>query len=279
MVNEEEIQPGLVLFLNPAILLSHGAQTSCSEQHRVQREHLFVCLERSGERSLWVPLSSSEGNGSRLRVPRGAKAGHERWVSGDTFLFHGNQTWVCTIAALIEAAATDVSQRWNRNRVVPEFLDTIRDEVRNRGGWLTADPVLAPPALATENSRPAAEPGPSGDDDPPVAYTITFPPSETQFDEGLLLALKANIEWLEFKRRDLLVSRKRELDERKRQLDEERRQVEAEIAAIGGPVTALRQMQSSDHTIRSKVVTALKNAGRSLCIQEIADVNTLHRKY
>lgn len=102
MVSVSEIEPGLVLHLDPRVLEQRGGTATGPAAARVRGTHFFICLSIDGSTGQWLPCFSHAGAG-RLEVPAGARTGHAKWTDG-TCWFHPAQVWTVTHQAVIAAA-------------------------------------------------------------------------------------------------------------------------------------------------------------------------------
>lgn len=137
MISQNEIFHGLALYLDPDAMLYHGAEFTGLEVCRVRGAHYFVCVDRTGTQSFWLPLFS-RGGAHRGLIPRSCKLGHPRWVSRDSY-FHPSQVWSISIPGLIRAEAElgDYSTPDARNWVTMEIqLDPKTKQVASVNGTL-----------------------------------------------------------------------------------------------------------------------------------------------
>ena len=118
MLDRDEVVPGLVLFLDPAILLGNHAMFSGPSFAATRQPHYFVCETVEGTRSVWVP-TSSKPNWDRARVRR--KAGRPEWVATQTYALEA-QRWSVDLVGLRLAARLDRTRRGSRNYAVLDFL-------------------------------------------------------------------------------------------------------------------------------------------------------------
>jgi hypothetical protein len=112
-----EIRPGLVLLLDPDVLLAHGAVPSI--ENRVKGMHFFVCTSVEDDGSTWTPTFSKFVPG-RVSIPPTSKIGHPKWTTGESF-FELSEVWtnVTAVAVAVAAdAANDLSTQRQRNRVL-----------------------------------------------------------------------------------------------------------------------------------------------------------------
>lgn len=88
----DEIVPGLVSHLDPAVLNNFGVYSPLSDRQRVAGIHPFVCLDVDGDECTFAALSSSSLYGRRVMLPRSAKIGGGAWTAKNTFIY-GNGQW------------------------------------------------------------------------------------------------------------------------------------------------------------------------------------------
>ncbi len=113
----DEIQPGLVLHLDPATLIAAGATASCPADKRVVGGHFFVCVTTAKDgSSTWIPTYSNRAIGN-VEIPSAAKSGHIKWTGTPSY-YSPHQVWtVPTAAAVADAARVgrDASRQRQRN--------------------------------------------------------------------------------------------------------------------------------------------------------------------
>lgn len=100
----EEIEPGLVLFLNPITYKQNGGISTIiteSFENGKARAHLCIRVEPSG-RSVWIPLFSKPGPGRFLLTTEG-REGHPTWTNG-TYYKHRIQEWELSFEAVRKSA-------------------------------------------------------------------------------------------------------------------------------------------------------------------------------
>lgn len=125
LIEREEIAPGLVLFLNPNLLIEWGAAYSCPV---VPGEHFFVCIEgfdADGD-SKWVPCTSKPRS-THVDVPEAKRTGHPGWTRGPCFVAP-RLVWVCSFDAIRNAAYTDSSSNGNATGSISRRLCEVRSE-------------------------------------------------------------------------------------------------------------------------------------------------------
>jgi len=122
MLERDELVPGLVLFLDPLILLGNHATFNGPSFAATRGSHYFVCEDVSGNRSVWVPTSSKPGwDRARIR----AKAGRPEWVGTPTYALEGHR-WSVDMTGLRLAARADRTCRGTRNYALLDFLASDR---------------------------------------------------------------------------------------------------------------------------------------------------------
>ena len=123
-VNYAEIQPGLVLHLDPVTLEAEDATCTCVPELRVADGHFFLCIGLAGDTGRWLPLFTNDGIGRYELV--GAKSGHPKWTGTRSF-FHPSQIWIAGSKAVIEAAAAglDMSSPGARNSIAVSAIPRL----------------------------------------------------------------------------------------------------------------------------------------------------------
>ena len=119
-----EIEPGLILYLDPAILQEFGVRGP----RWMRGVHPFVCLEVNGDQSAWAALSSSSLHGARHRIDPAHKRGRtQSWLERDTFIY-GCDYWYFGPSYAFQEASRDTerSMPHKRNSVNPEGLEFIK---------------------------------------------------------------------------------------------------------------------------------------------------------
>jgi len=129
MLSPVEVDHGLVIRFDPAVLLAEGAApTARSRAQAVSGVHYFICLGPAGKWPLWVPAFSRWLPG-RVRV--GYRAGSRDWVSQDAYV-DLEQYWIVPQTALAPASAgVDYTRRGQRNLASLSFL--YRDQLMAAG--------------------------------------------------------------------------------------------------------------------------------------------------
>lgn len=118
MIGVHEVVRNLVVRFDPEILAEHGAFASRGPGLAVQGLHYFLCLERCGPVSVWVPAFSRESNG---RIKLKWKGGLRSWVDPESYV-DATQLWIIPDAALGPASVADPTTRGCRNFASTFFL-------------------------------------------------------------------------------------------------------------------------------------------------------------
>ena len=122
---EDDISPGLVLHLDPAVLAQHGATPSHAAARVASGSHFFLCYAADTDRSWWTPLYTKKST-TRIELSRWGRTGHEKWTSA-RLEYDPAQHWVATLDAINSAAIAgrDRSRAGARNRVAVDQLPTL----------------------------------------------------------------------------------------------------------------------------------------------------------
>ena len=122
---EDDISPGLVLHLDPAVLAQHGATPSPAAANVALGAHFFLCYAVDTDRSWWAPLYTKKST-TRIELSRWGRTGHEKWT-GARLEYDPAQHWVASLDAINAAAIAgrDRSRAGARNRVAVDQLPTL----------------------------------------------------------------------------------------------------------------------------------------------------------
>lgn len=117
-ITSDEIDRGLVLHMDPAVLLANGAKVKCPVPSRIVTSgHFFLCLGVDATHGDWAPLYSKNGPG-RAEIPASGKQGYVKWTGAPSY-YHSDQIWTVSHTGAVAAAGVggDMSKRGNRNTV------------------------------------------------------------------------------------------------------------------------------------------------------------------
>ncbi len=117
MIEATEVQPGLVLHLDPDVLEEEGGRYTCSRDRRVRGPHFFLVTGRDEQEVVVLPLYTEDGVG-RVELGRRGRTGHFKWVRGKSS-YHPEQIWAVPVDAVVLAADAggDLSTSTMRNRL------------------------------------------------------------------------------------------------------------------------------------------------------------------
>lgn len=128
-VEREEIEAGLVCFLDPSDLTREGATTNAALGQEVYEPHYFLLLEIVDDRCLAPPLYSEAGK-DRTILSRQLKEGCPmNWIDQDSYAFRW-QFWWLPHTAIYAASTRDTSDSTNRRFYKADGLRKV-DELRN----------------------------------------------------------------------------------------------------------------------------------------------------
>jgi hypothetical protein len=128
IVDPQELRPGLVLYLDPAILEQDSrTETVSPRDASIRGPHFFLLLPSPWQRRwLTTPLYSRPGR-ARLRLDPKLKGGPSRpWHEHHSYLYR-RQLWVAPISAIVDASIYDTSPRDYRNTYAVRRPDVLRD--------------------------------------------------------------------------------------------------------------------------------------------------------
>lgn len=122
----DEIVPGLVSHLDPAVLIRFDVHSPLPASLQVAGVHPFVCLDVSGDDCVWAALSSRSLHGRRVPLPRSAKLGGGAWAQRDTFIYGEEHWFFGPCYAFQEASECERTQIRGRNSVTTSGLQLVR---------------------------------------------------------------------------------------------------------------------------------------------------------
>jgi hypothetical protein len=127
-INADEVVPGLVVFLDQALLASNDLVTRTQDLPSFSAR-TFVCLSVDGEISEWVPFTT-EYRRERLPIRREWRSsGHPQWLRDEQYLTDGANIWRGPHGPFVEASWQEVTNRSNRARTSGDGLAAIQVEV------------------------------------------------------------------------------------------------------------------------------------------------------
>ncbi|MDD5556558.1 MAG: hypothetical protein PHN82_04815 [bacterium] len=128
-ISADEIKEGLVLFLDPEILIAKGATCSVPDNYRARKSRPFLCIDADSSSGTCIPLYSSDAKG-RGPIEEDSKEGDDIWIVSDSY-YDTRQQWNAVAhETIIAAARGDQSTTDLRNTVTPECLRDIKEDYR-----------------------------------------------------------------------------------------------------------------------------------------------------
>ena len=126
-----EFQPGLVLWLDQEMLMDDPTVDETFPQ-RYGTVRPFVCVDVTGDRSTWTPLTGQHRD-ERLLIEREWRSGGELpWRVGDTYLNDGANTYTGPNSAFVAANDTERTLPAKRARIKPDGMAAVRAEIERQ---------------------------------------------------------------------------------------------------------------------------------------------------
>jgi hypothetical protein len=118
----DEVVVGVAIHMDPDVLQAGGATFTCSKAQRVQKPHMFLCIDATARKGKWIPLFSQTAHGRQL-LSKSGRTGHGWWTSG-TFWYYLSQIWEAPHEAVVEAAEAgkEVTKRGDRNHLASKHI-------------------------------------------------------------------------------------------------------------------------------------------------------------
>jgi hypothetical protein len=127
-IEREEIEPGLVAFLDPRVLAAE-ADVFHTQDPPVIRPGPFVCVSVERDRSEWSPVTT-EYRPERLAFPREWRSGgHPQWLRDEQYLNDGANLWRGPHEAFVIASHEESTTVSSRARLSTEGLAAVKAEI------------------------------------------------------------------------------------------------------------------------------------------------------
>jgi hypothetical protein len=129
-IDISEIEPGIVVRLDPERLIASGQVTN-TQDPPVTRAGLFVCVFAGIQESTWAGMTTGARR-ERLEIPpEWRRGGRRQWQLGEQFLTDGASLWHGDNRAFVAASWQELSFAVSRNRayLTDEGLAAVRKEV------------------------------------------------------------------------------------------------------------------------------------------------------
>jgi hypothetical protein len=130
-LNATEIQPGIVIWLDQAMLMAApDVEETFPQRYGTVRP--FVCLTADGVRSTWTPLTGTHRD-ERLPIEhRWRSGGAPAWQTSECYLNDGANTYSGPLASFVQASHAERTRPGGRARVSGDGLQAILNEVQQQ---------------------------------------------------------------------------------------------------------------------------------------------------
>lgn len=130
-LNANEIQPGVVVWLDQDMLMADSdVEETLPQHHGTVRP--FVCLAVDGARCIWTPLTGTHRD-ERLPIEHGWRSGGAPgWQTVECYLNDGANTYAGPLASFVQASHEERTRPGGRARVSEDGLQTILNEVQRQ---------------------------------------------------------------------------------------------------------------------------------------------------
>jgi len=130
---EEEIEIGIVAFLEPKIL-QQDRRVCHTQDPPVTRFGPFLCIAVEGESSSWSPVTTTP-NPARLELSeKWRKGGQPQWLKEDQYLNDGANLWKGPNESFVAASFKERTDPTDRARLSPEGLRVVEQELEAQKG-------------------------------------------------------------------------------------------------------------------------------------------------
>lgn len=127
-IRVEEIEPGLVAFLDPEVLIEDARVWHTQDAADISSRP-FVCFSVENGISEWTP-TTTDWRSERLEIREAWRSGgHPQWLRDRQYLNDGANVWRAAHEAFVQASQQEVTVESNRARVSDEGVAAIRTEV------------------------------------------------------------------------------------------------------------------------------------------------------
>lgn len=130
-----EIEPGLVVHLDPAPLEADSDVKKTAPQQGEVRVGPFLCLALDGDQSSWAPPLTSQARVGRLELVSAWRSGGEPgWRERVSYLADGANTYTGPNQAFAKASHPERTGVDNRARLDGDGLAAVHQEIK-RQAW------------------------------------------------------------------------------------------------------------------------------------------------
>ena len=130
-IDLDEIEPGLVVFIDPAVLAA-DSRVSHTKDPPTPRPGPLVCVSVDGATSEWMPITT-EWRSEPLAIPREwCSGGHPQWLRDAQYLQDGANIWRGPHAVFVAASRQELTGRSDRARISEDGLAAIHREAETQ---------------------------------------------------------------------------------------------------------------------------------------------------
>lgn len=131
-LDDAEIEPGLVAWLDQPALNSDEAVLKSTPHLGDPEPRPFVCFARNGDSSSWAPVTTI-ARSERLHLPANWRSGGgPGWVCRDQYLVDGANTYSGPSVRFVAASTQDYSTKANRMRLSADGVEAVLAEVERQ---------------------------------------------------------------------------------------------------------------------------------------------------
>lgn len=130
-IHDDEIEPGLVVFVDPQQLLA-DARVCHTKDPPTSRSGPFVCTSSGSGHSTWAPLTTEPRRERLLLEREWLSGGHRQWLRDDQYLNDGANTWTGPDDAFVTASHAELTGPSNRARVSATGMEAIQQEIHRQ---------------------------------------------------------------------------------------------------------------------------------------------------
>jgi hypothetical protein len=128
-IEPDEVQPGLVAFLNVDVLAADDRVVNTKDPRRGIRAGPFICLSARDEVSQWTQITTEERQ-ERVEIrPDWRRGGHPQWLRDPQYLQDGANVWRGPLEVFVAASHEELTDQTTRAWVTEEGLRAIVEEV------------------------------------------------------------------------------------------------------------------------------------------------------
>jgi hypothetical protein len=128
-LTEQEIQPGIVVFLDP-LFLRADPRVRNTQDPPIARAGPFLCVTERNGISCWSPITT-EPRRERVNLQaRWRSGGHPQWLSAPQYLNDGANLWEGPNDVFVAASHKELTDTTNRAHLSHEGLSAVKEEIQ-----------------------------------------------------------------------------------------------------------------------------------------------------